>query len=198
MILLDLFFTFFKIGLFTVGGGYAMIPVMQREIVDGWHWIENDIFVNFIGIAESTPGPIAINMATFVGFEMYGLLGAVCATLAVVLPSFVIILIIAKLFAKFSKNKVVKRMFWGFRPVVAGLILSAAVTLWFSAIVPAVSLKGFNFDFTYFDWWALGLFAVAMILSRIKINKKTLHPFAILGFCAIMGVLIYGLLPNLV
>ena len=154
MTLLNLFLTFFKIGLFTVGGGYAMIPVMQREIVDVWHCIQSDVFVNFIGIAESTPGPIAINMATFVGFELYGLVGALLATIAVVLPSFIIILIIAKLFAKFSKSKVVKAMFWGFKPVVAGLILSAAITLGLGAILPATSLKTLTFDIDGFDLWA--------------------------------------------
>ena len=151
MTLFTLFLTFFKIGLFTVGGGYAMIPVMQREIVDVWHCIANDTFVNFIGIAESTPGPIAINMATFVGFELFGIIGSIVAILAVVLPSFIIILIIAKLFAKFSKSKVIKRMFWGFKPVVAGLILAAAVTLGLSAIIPTVSLKTFTFDFSGFE-----------------------------------------------
>ena len=197
MTLLDLFLVFFKIGLFTVGGGYAMIPVMQREIVDVWQCIQNDLFVNFIGIAESTPGPIAINMATFVGFELHGFLGAVIATLGVVLPSFIVILIIAKLFSKFSNSKVVKRMFWGFKPVVAGLILSAAVTLGLSAIVPTVSLKNFTFDFGGFDWWAVGIFVVAMVLSKIKRKGKTTHPFAILILCAVLGVVIYGVLPML-
>ena len=197
MTLLNLFLTFFKIGLFTVGGGYAMIPVMQHEIVDVWQCIQNDVFINFIGIAESTPGPIAINMATFVGFELYGIVGAVVATIAVVLPSFIIILIIAKLFEKFSKSKVVKRMFWGFKPVVAGLILAAAVTLGLSAIVPSVSLKTLTFDLSSFDWWAVGIFVVAMALSKIKRKNKTTHPFAILILCAVLGVVIYGVLPML-
>ncbi|MBR2029815.1 MAG: chromate transporter [Clostridia bacterium] len=197
MTLLDLFLVFFKIGLFTVGGGYAMIPVMQREIVDVWQCIQNDVFVNFIGIAESTPGPIAINMATFVGFEMHGFFGAVIATLGVVLPSFIVILIIAKLFAKFSNSKIVKRMFWGFKPVVAGLIVAAAVTLGLSAIVPTTSLKNLVFDFSGFDFWALGIFVVAMILSKIKRKGKTTHPFAILILCAVLGVVIYGVLPML-
>ena len=197
MTLLNLFLTFFKIGLFTVGGGYAMIPVMQREIVDVWQCINSDVFANFIGIAESTPGPIAINMATFVGFEMFGFVGAMIATIGVVLPSFIVILVIAKLFEKFSKSKVVKRMFWGFKPVVAGLILSAAVTLGLSAIVPTVALKNFTFDFGGFDWWAVGIFVVAMVLSKIKRKNKTTHPFAILILCAVLGVVIYGVLPLL-
>lgn len=195
MTLFTLFLTFFKIGLFTVGGGYAMIPVMQREIVDVWQCIANDTFVNFIGIAESTPGPIAINMATFVGFELFGIIGSIIATIAVILPSFIIILIIAKLFEKFSKSKVVKRMFWGFKPVVAGLILAAAVTLGLSAIIPTVSLKTFTFDFSGFDLWAVAIFVVAMIISKVKRKGKTTHPFVILILCAVLGVVIYGVLP---
>lgn len=195
MILFDLFLTFFKIGLFTIGGGYAMIPMMQSEIVEKWQWIQADIFVNFIGIAESTPGPVAINMATFVGYHTSGVLGAVCATIGVVLPSFVIILVIAKLFAKFSNSRVVKNLFWGFRPVVAGLILSAAVTLGLGAIVSTVSLEGLNFDFSGFDVWALVIFAIAMVVSRVKIKDKKTHPFAILILCAALGVIIYGVVP---
>ena len=92
-IYLEIFTCFAKIGAFTIGGGYAMIPVMQREIVDVWQCIANDTFVNFIGIAESTPGPIAINMATFIGSAEGGVFGAALATLGVVLPSFLIILL---------------------------------------------------------------------------------------------------------
>lgn len=197
MTLLDLFLVFFKIGLFTVGGGYAMIPVMQREIVDVWQCIQSDVFVNFIGIAESTPGPIAINMATFVGFEIHGFLGAMTATVGVVLPSFIVILIIAKLFAKFSNSKIIKRMFWGFKPVVAGLVIAAAVTLGLSAIVPTASLKNPVFDFSGLDLWAVGIFVVAMALSKIKRKGKITHPFAILILCAVLGVVIYGVLPML-
>ena len=124
MTLLTLFLTFFKIGLFTVGGGYAMIPVMQREIVDVWQCIANDTFVNFIGIAESTPGPIAINMATFVGSSQGGILGAFLATLGVVLPSFVIILLIASVFTKLLKYAGVKAVLGGIRPAIIALIPS--------------------------------------------------------------------------
>ena len=86
MILWDLFFTFLKIGLFTIGGGYAMIPMIRSEVVLNWQWIDENSFVNFIGIAESTPGPFAINIATFVGYETAGVVGALCSTLGVVLP----------------------------------------------------------------------------------------------------------------
>ena len=173
MLYLRLFFEFFKAGLFAVGGGMATIPFLYN-MADATGWFTDMDLANMIAVGESTPGPIAINMATFVGFELFGFFGAMVATIAVVLPSFIVILIIAKLFEKFSKNKVVKRMFWGFKPVVAGLILSAAVTLGLSAIVPTVALKNFTFDFGGFDWWAVGIFVVAMVLSKIKRKNKTL------------------------
>ncbi len=192
MILWNLFLTFLKIGLFTIGGGYAMIPMIRSEVVLGWQWIDENSFVNFIGIAEATPGPFAINIATFVGYETAGIVGALCATLGVVLPSFIIILIIAKLFTKFSENKFVKRVFWGFKPVVAGLILSAAVTLTLQAILPNVSLADFDFDFSDFDIWALVIFAIIFILSRVKIRGKRAHPFVLVISSAVLGIIIYG------
>ena len=197
MIFFNLFLTFLKIGLFTIGGGYAMLPMIRNEVVLNWAWIGEESFVNFIGIAESTPGPFAINMATFVGYHTAGVLGALCATVGVVLPSFIIIIIIAKLFAKINSSKTVKNMFWGFKPVVAGLILSAAVTLCVGAILPNVSFKDFKFDVAGFDAWALGIFAVIMLLSRIKIKGKKTHPFVLVITSAVLGILIYGALPLL-
>ena len=102
--MLTLFWTFFKIGLFTFGGGYAMIPLIQQEVTSH-NWLSEDALLNFIGISEATPGPFAINIATFVGSSQYGFWGAVCATLGVVLPSFIIILLIASIFTKFEQNK---------------------------------------------------------------------------------------------
>ena len=195
MILWDLFFTFLKIGLFTIGGGYAMIPMIRSEVVLNWQWIDENSFVNFIGIAESTPGPFAINIATFVGYETAGVIGALCTTIGVVLPSFIIILIVARLFTKFSENKIVKSVFWGFKPVVAGLILSAAVTLTLQAILPNVSLAGFNFDFSGFDVWALVIFAVIFILSKVKIRGRQTHPFLLVISSAALGIIIYGAGP---
>ena len=197
MIFLNLFLTFLKIGLFTIGGGYALLPMIRNEVVFNWQWISEESFVNFIGIAESTPGPFAINMATFVGYHTSGVLGSLCATFGVVLPSFIIILIIAKLFAKFSNSKFVKSLFWGFKPVVAGLILSAAVTLCVGAILPNVSFKDFNFDISGFDVWALFIFAVIFMLSQIKIKGKKTHPFVLVISSAVLGIIIYGAVPLL-
>ena len=101
MILLELFLTFFKIGMFTIGGGYAMLPLIQADVI-AHGWMPEEQIVNFIAVSESTPGPFAINISTYVGSQVGGILGAVCATLGVVLPSFIIILIVARIFEKFT------------------------------------------------------------------------------------------------
>lgn len=128
MIYINLFITFFKIGLFTIGGGYAMIPLIQQEVL-GNGWLTMTEFVNFLAVAESTPGSFAVNIATFIGMELGGLLGAIVTTTAVVLPSLIIIVLIAKLFTGFQDNKWVKGALYGIRPVVIALIASAVVTL---------------------------------------------------------------------
>ena len=123
--LLPLFLTFLKIGAFTFGGGYAMIPIIQREAVENRRWITDDDILEIIAIAESTPGPIAINSATFVGSRVAGTAGAACATLGVILPSFVCILIIARLLEAFQHLKPVQYAFFGIRAGVLALILKA-------------------------------------------------------------------------
>ena len=124
--MLNLFLVFLKIGIVSFGGGYAMIPLIREEVVlNGWMLEEE--FLNFLAIAESTPGPIAINMATFIGFTEFGFFGAVLATLGVVLPSFVIILIIASLVSGLMKFAGVQAVLKGIRPVVSGLIFSTGI-----------------------------------------------------------------------
>lgn len=120
-----LFSTFFKIGLFTFGGGYAMIPLIQREIVEKHGWITDDEILEIIAIAESTPGPIAINMATFIGHKRRGFWGSFCATLGVVLPSFLIILLISYVLRGFQDMPIVKNAFFGIRAGVLALVLKA-------------------------------------------------------------------------
>ena len=120
---------FFKIGLFTFGGGYAMIPLIQRETVEGRHWITEEDILEVVAIAESTPGPIAINAATFVGARVAGATGAACATLGVVLPSFIIILIISRLLAHFAQYRPVQYAFFGIRAGVLALVLRAWWTM---------------------------------------------------------------------
>ena len=126
---ISLFTVFFKIGLFTFGGGYAMIPIIEREIADKKHWIKNEEILDIFAISESTPGPIAINSATFVGFRVAGVLGAACATLGVVIPSFTIIFIISFVLDKFKSLKSVEYAFFGIKSGVIALIIRALYTM---------------------------------------------------------------------
>ncbi len=125
-----LFVTFFKIGAFTFGGGYAMIPLIQREVTEKRQWITDDDILEIIAIAESTPGPIAINSATFVGYKTAGFWGAFCATLGVVLPSFMIIFALSGILNAVDDFKAVKYAFMGIRAGVLGLIIKALVTMY--------------------------------------------------------------------
>ena len=128
--LLSIFSVFFRIGAFTFGGGYAMIPLIQKETVEKKKWITDDDILEIIAIAESTPGPIAINSATFVGYRTAGFLGALCATLGVVLPSFLIITIISMVLREFSSYKAVKYAFFGIRAGVLALIIKALISMY--------------------------------------------------------------------
>ena len=130
MIFLHLFLTFFKIGAFTFGGGYAMIPLIQREVVENHKWLDDEDTMSVIAISESTPGPIAINMATFVGYRTAGVLGAACATLGVVLPSFVIILLVSGVLREFYDLEAVRYAFEGIRAGVLALIFKALWSLY--------------------------------------------------------------------
>ena len=124
MIYLELFITFFTIGLFTFGGGYAMLPLIQQKVVEkGWMSVEQ--IVDFVAVSESTPGPFAVNISTYVGAEMGGVLGSICATLGVVLPSFIIILIVAKCYIRFKNSKLVSGAMFALRATVVGLMAGA-------------------------------------------------------------------------
>ncbi len=118
----DSFQTFFRIGAFTLGGGYAMIPLIESEVVDKHRWIDREQFLDIIAIAQSCPGVFAVNMSVFIGYKLRKLPGAICATLGAILPSFFIILLIAMFFARFQDNPVVESIFRGIRPAVVALI----------------------------------------------------------------------------
>ncbi len=133
------FFSFFKIGAFTFGGGYAMIPIIQAEAVEKHGWISDDDILDIVAIAESTPGPIAVNAATFVGYRTCGFLGSFCATLGVVLPGFVIILIVSRLLREFSELEIMRYAFSGIRAGVLALILKAMLTMYKKAPRGAVA-----------------------------------------------------------
>ena len=155
--LLRLFITFFKIGLFTFGGGYAMIPLIQREVIDRRGWISKEDFLDMLVLAQSTPGPIAVNTAVFVGYKMAGVAGAIATTLGTVLPSFIVILLLALFFAEVRDNRFVDAAFRAMRPAVVALIVAPLIGLvkgmrWYlitlSAVV-AVAVWYFGFSPAY-------------------------------------------------
>ncbi len=190
MIYLTLFLTFFKIGLFTFGGGYAMIPLLTEEALSTFGMNESEI-LNFIAVSESTPGPIAINMATFIGSFQAGFLGALVATLGVVLPSFIIILIIASVMKKLLQFAGVKAFLGGLRPVVIGLIVATGITIFLSVILSLSSV----YDSVYFDWKALTIFVViatGAIAYKWKM-KKAISPIILILASAVLGLIFYGL-----
>ncbi|MBQ8506076.1 MAG: chromate transporter [Clostridia bacterium] len=176
MMLLTLFFTFFKIGAFTFGGGYAMLPLIQAEVI-AHGWLAAEDLVNFIAVSESTPGPFAVNIATFVGTRLAGVPGAACATLGVVLPSFIIILVVAKCFDKFRSSRVISGCMAGLRPAVVGLIGSALISVGQTVFFPA----GFAFGAEFF--LALAIFGLCALLAFRK-----LHPIWIICLSAVLGI----------
>lgn len=223
--LFQLFMTFFSTGLFTIGGGQAMIGILENELVNNFGWIDFDTFQNFVTISESTPGPIVINMATFIGQEImkdidFGnmiinslmqLVGSLTATIAVVLPSFVIILIIAKIMDKFINNKYVKFALKGIRPFIIGIIIVAASKFFYNSSnlvnlsdainyelsnLPALGLTSqvlvwIKTIFTIIDYKAILIMIIAFVLLRFK---KTSHPLIIIGVSAVLGIILYGVL----
>lgn len=196
MILLELFLTFFEIGALTFGGGYAMIPFV-REAVLSHSWLTEEELLNMIAVSESTPGPIAVNMATFVGAEQAlangipRVLGAAAATLGVVLPSFLVILFISIALKNFLKYKGVKAFLSGVRPCVVSLILGTAITLFLSVLfgigagdfIPNIDLKG------------IIIFGVIVATSLIfkKIKGKKPSPILMIAFSACLGMIFYSI-----
>ena len=193
MIYLQLFWTFFKVGLFTIGGGQAMIPLIIKEVV-GHGWLDNDLMLDFIAISESTPGPFAVNIATFTGMDLGGVLGALLATIGVVLPSFIIITLIVWLLYKFMKKRIVQEVFLGVRSSVTGLIGAVFVSLFLTIIFNITSV--FNTETFSFDWLGLVLFAALCPLGFIKIKGKMVHPILIILISAVLGILTYGFIPG--
>ena len=179
MIYLKLFWIFFKIGLFTFGGGYAMLPFVQQEIL-GNGWLEREELIDFIAISESTPGPFAVNISTFVGMQIGGFFGAACATLGVILPSFVIILIVAKMYDRFQKSRMVGGAMLGLKGAVVGLIgttiISTVISV-FGNAVKAVDVK---------ELTAAGLLLVALIFGM----KKKVNPVILIIASAIIGMIV--------
>lgn len=181
MIYLELFLVFFMIGLFTFGGGYAMLPLIQEQVV-AKGWMTDAQIVDFIAVSESTPGPFAVNISTYVGNQTGGILGGVCATLGVVLPSFIVILIVAKFFDKFRKSKAVSGCMTGLKPAVIGMIGSAVVSVGMTVFFP-LGLTGEVFVGIPF-YVSLVIFLGAVILAFKKI-----HPVLIIVLSAALGII---------
>lgn len=173
--LIELFITFFKIGLFTFGGGYGMISIVKDECIDKKNWITNDEFVNLIAVAESTPGPIAVNMATYVGYKKSKLSGAIVATIGVVLPSLTIIYIIANYLRDFLEYEIVANAFHGIRIAIAFIIIRTGFRLIKNEYVES-DKKGLVIGL-FFIYWAL-FFIIEML--NIKISSVILILSAIL------------------
>jgi len=193
MIFFELFYVFFLIGLFTFGGGYGMISLIKEQVV-ARGWIDSSNLTDFIAISESTPGPFAINIATFVGSQTGGLFGAVCATIGVVLPSFIIIIIVAVLISRFIKNRFVRGALSGIRPIVLGLIFGTAVVFLIKLIIYSNGPQTFHLTSSYRESITIFLMVFGFYLAYRFIKKKSPHPIAILAISALLGVIIFWVL----
>ena len=182
MAFLELFLTFFMIGACTFGGGYAMMPLMQEQVALRWNdLIPQETITNFIAVSESTPGPFAVNMATYVGSEVAGILGSACATLGVVLPSFIIILIVARFYDKYRNSSIVKGIMTGLKPAVVGLIGGAILSVAAGVFFPAgLSIAPLTTPAFYLS---AGIFVVMLVLALKKV-----HPIMIVVFSAVIGI----------
>ena len=181
MIYLTLFLEFFKIGLFSIGGGMATVPFLM-ELAEKYPWFTASELANMIAISESTPGPIGINMATYAGYNAAGIPGALVATSSLVAPALVIIIIIAKFMSDFSNNQYVKSAFYGIRPMIAALI---GYAVWQIAVITFADTTGAKVIF-YFP--AIIICAVLFSLMQWKPMKK-LHPILWIGCGAVLGIL---------
>ena len=187
MIFLYLFYTFCKIGLFGFGGGYAMLSMIQGEVVTRYNWISASEFTDIIAISQMTPGPIGINSATYVGYtavlnagynESWAIFGSCIATFAVVFPSFILMVIISRFFLKYQKHPVVEAVFKGLRPAVVGLLAAAALVL----------MNGENFGN---DTWQVMVSILLFIGAFIASLRYKVNPILLIVICGILGYIIY-------
>ncbi len=187
MIYLSLFSTFLQIGALSFGGGYGMISLI-REVVISNNWLTEEQFLSFIAVAESTPGPLAVNMATFIGSSQAGFLGALVATLGVVLPSFVIILIIAALINNLLKYAGVKSVLNGIQPTIIGLIIATAITMFITQIFGFTPVG----DSFAFDWSSLVIFVIIAAIAIVwrLWKKKSFSPILLIIISGVLGIII--------
>lgn len=189
MIYLRLFLTFLEIGAVSFGGGYGMISLIREKVL-GYGWLTEEEFLSFIAVSESTPGPLAVNMATFIGSSQGGFPGALCATLGVVLPSFCIILLIAALMRNLLKYAGVNAALGGIRPAVVGLILGTALTMALG------TLFGFSAvgDSVVLDWRGLAILGILLVLHALcrRFRHRPPSPILMILLSAGLGILLYG------
>ena len=196
MIYLRLFWEFFKTGLFAIGGGMATLPFLH-DIGEATGWFTQAQLMNMLAVSESTPGPIGINMATYVGFTVAGVPGAVIATLGEVTPSIIVILIIAALLRNFRENRYVDRAFYGLRPASTGLIGAACAGVMLQVIAGITSasqedsiLMKFSWDGAI-SWRGIILALVLLVFTRYIKKTKNLHPIVFIGVSAVIGVVFH-------
>ncbi|MDD2259118.1 MAG: chromate transporter [Bacilli bacterium] len=181
--------TFFKIGLFTIGGGYAMIPMIEEQAI-AHGWITELELLDFLAVSESTPGPFAVNIATFIGFSQEGIIGAIFTTIAVITPSFIIILLIAKFLTSFADNKTVQGILSGIKPIVVGLLIGVVLNLIFKGITTD-SFDINNFSLQQIDFRVIIIIVIILTISRIF---KKINPIFLILISGALGYLFYGLL----
>lgn len=188
MIFFWLFLTFLKIGAVSFGGGYGMISLIREEVLSHG-WLTEEQLLRFIAVSESTPGPIAVNMATFIGSSQAGSAGALVATFGVILPSFLVILLIAAFLKKGMKYAGVRAALNGIRPVITGLVLGTAGILFLSTIANIQTIH----DSVLLDWKAGIVFAILVVSSTAyaKFRRKPFSPIPLLLLSGIMGILLY-------
>ena len=183
MIYLQLFLSYLKIGFFGFGGGYAMLSLIQNEIVEQRGWLTATQFADIVAVSQMTPGPIAINSATYIGYEIGGVFGSVVATFAVCLPSLTLMLLLTRLFLRYRENRFIQNVVKAVGPVVVGMIASAALLMMFP-------MSGKNENFV--DVWSWILFAACLYGSYRKVN-----PILMILTSAFVGVLLYAVVPML-
>ena len=189
MVFLKLFLSFFQVGLFSFGGGMAALPLIQTQMVEIHGWLTLSQFADLVTIAEMTPGPIAINAATFVGIRVAGLPGALVATFGCVLPSCVIVLILARLYVRYKSLSLMQGALGGLRPAIVALIGSAGMSIFLMAICGEGGFHGLD----SVNWIAVGMFAVAFVLLR----KWKVSPILLMLCSGVAGGILYTLFPAL-
>lgn len=183
---LQLYWSFFKIGLFSIGGGYASLPLIEKEIVDYHKWVDLSTFTDIITISQMTPGPIAINASTFVGIQVGGIFGAIVATLGCVTPSIIIVLILAKIYIKYRNLTLLSNVLYFLRPAVVALIGAAGLSIVYLAFF---GTKKINLDNMNINYVSVVLFVISMIFLR---KYKTSPIYVMLG-CGLLGMIIYNI-----